>query len=341
MKATFFGIEGLSLNKNEINFLRKEKPFGIILFKRNVKDKEQLKTLVSSLENVIDRGGDDLPIIIDQEGGRVQRMNNPNWRKYPPADIYMKNIADFNNVKKAVDLNARLIAKDLVEVGINVDALPLLDVPIDGADDIIGDRAFSTDPEIVSILGEIQKNALLEEGVYPIVKHIPGHGRALVDSHLDLPYVRESYEELKNTDFVPFYKNNYGAMAMVAHIVYDFIDDKMPISISKKGIDFLKNEFNFDGLIMPDDVSMKALKGSVGELSSMAIDAGCDVSLHCNGDMSEMVDIANNIGFASDNALEKFSKLQMYAKQNVNIYKTTQSIVEELMDLDFYDYNQF
>lgn len=341
MKATFFGVKGYFLSQDEIDFLKKENPFGIILFKRNIKDKNQLNQLVQSIQNTLDRGVDDLPIIIDQEGGRVQRMNNPSWRKYPPADVFVKNISNFENVKKAVDLNARLIAKELLEYGINVDALPLLDVPVDGADNIIGDRAFSNDANVVSILGEIQKNALLQEGVFPIIKHIPGHGRALVDSHLDLPYVCESYDELKNTDFVPFYKNNYGAMAMVAHIVFEFIDDQIPISISKTGIDFIRKEFEFDDLIMPDDVSMKALKGCVGQLSKQALDAGCDISLHCNGDMGEMIEIANNIGFISDVALERFEKLKKYKSDNSNIYKNTNEILNELQEFDFFDYSQF
>ena len=288
--AAIFGISGHRLTGAERDFFRDVSPWGFILFKRNVSNPEQLKALTDELRGSVGR---DTPILIDQEGGRVQRMGPPHWRKYPPAAAYLA-AADGDHDKAArwIELGHRLMASDLRRVGINVDCAPVLDTPVDGAHDIIGDRALAREPATVARLGRAAADGLLAGGVLPVIKHIPGHGRALSDSHHHLPEVRLDLVRLDEWDFAPFKALNDLPAAMTAHVVFKTVDAERPATTSHDTIEMIRERLGFDGLLMTDDLSMKALKGALGDRARRALTAGCDLVLHCNGDLDEMRDIA-------------------------------------------------
>ena len=291
-----YGLAGKTLSADERAFFGETQPWGFILFARNIEDPAQVAALTASLREI---GGDArTPILIDQEGGRVARLKPPHWRARPPGARFGEAYrTDPSMAREATYLNARLIAAELIALGVNVDCLPLLDVPQPGAHDIIGDRAFATDPSIVIDLGRAQIEGLLEGGVLPIMKHIPGHGRAGSDSHLELPRVTAGAEELSAVDFVTFRSLDSCPMAMTAHVVYDSIDPQRPATTSPKVVrDVIRGEIGFDGLLMSDDLSMKALDGPLNVRAKAALFAGCDVVLHCNGDMDEMKDVARETG---------------------------------------------
>lgn len=287
-----YGCSGQELGAGERAFFRDTQPWGFILFARNISGREQVRALVDSLRETV---ADALaPVLIDQEGGRVTRLTPPNWRERPCAARFGQVYASSPEVAtEAAYLNARLIAADLGELGINVDCLPVLDVPVEGADNVIGDRAFAHDPAATITLGRAVIEGLLEGGVLPVMKHIPGHGRAMADSHLALPRVATTAEELSATDFVTFRSLNQCPMAMTAHVVYEDIDPQRPATTSPKVIrDVIRGEIGFDGLLMSDDVSMGALEGPISVRAKAALFAGCDVVLHCNGKMEEMNEVA-------------------------------------------------
>jgi beta-N-acetylhexosaminidase len=291
-----YGLAGKTLVADERAFFGETQPWGFILFARNIENPAQVAALTASLREI---GGDArTPILIDQEGGRVARLKPPHWRARPPGARFGEAYRiDPSTAREATYLNARLIAAELIALGVNVDCLPLLDVPQPGAHDIIGDRAFATDPSIVIDLGRAQIEGLLEGGVLPIMKHIPGHGRAGSDSHLELPRVTAGAEELSAVDFVTFRSLDSCPMAMTAHVVYDSIDPQRPATTSPKVVrDVIRGEIGFDGLLMSDDLSMKALDGPLKVRAKAALFAGCDVVLHCNGDMDEMKDVARETG---------------------------------------------
>jgi len=287
-----YGCEGLSLSTDERDFFRATQPWGFIVFSRNIADPDQLRGLVQSLRETVD--DETAPVLIDQEGGRVARLKPPHWKERPAAGRFGALYeSDRDAAREAVYLNTRLIAHDLCEVGINVDCLPVLDVPVDGADAIIGDRAFARDPATIIDLGRAAIEGLIEGGVLPVMKHIPGHGRATADSHLALPRVTTGAEELSATDFVTFRSLNHCPMAMTAHVVYDAIDPQRPATTSPKVIrDVIRGQMSFDGLLMSDDVSMNALSGPLSVRTKAALFAGCDVVLHCNGKLEEMREVA-------------------------------------------------
>src|SRR6185312_7465373 len=287
-----YGCAGTELSADERAFFRETKPWGFIVFARNIEGPDQLRALTASLRQTVDDPR--APILIDQEGGRVARLKPPHWRERPPAGRFGVPYGnDAEAAREAVYLNARLIAHDLAEVGLNVDCLPLLDVPVDGADNIIGDRAFARDPSTIIDLGRAAIEGLIEGGVLPVMKHIPGHGRATADSHLALPRVATGAEELSATDFVTFRSLAHCPMAMTAHVVYEAIDAQRPATTSPKLIrDVIRGEMGFDGLLMSDDVSMNALSGPISVRVKAALFAGCDVVLHCNGKMEEMREVA-------------------------------------------------
>jgi len=287
-----YGCAGLSLSTDERDFFRAVQPWGFIVFARNIADPDQLRALVQSLRETVD--DETAPVLIDQEGGRVARLKPPHWKERPAAGRFgALYTSDRDAAREAVYLNARLIAHDLREVGINVDCLPVLDVPVDGADAIIGDRAFARDPATIIDLGRAAIEGLIEGGVLPVMKHIPGHGRATADSHLALPRVATGPEELSATDFVTFRSLNHCPMAMTAHVVYDAIDAQRPATTSPKVIrDVIRGQMSFDGLLMSDDVSMNALSGPLSVRTKAALFAGCDVVLHCTGKLEEMREVA-------------------------------------------------
>jgi beta-N-acetylhexosaminidase len=290
-----YGCSGMTLGAAERNFFREVQPFGFILFARNIHDRAQLRALVDSLRDTVGDSG--TPVLIDQEGGRVSRLTAPGWSSRPPAARFGLVYAGQHEAGlEAVYLNARLIAHDLAQVGINVDCLPVLDVPVEGADAVIGDRAFASDPAAIIDLGRAQIEGLLEGGVLPIMKHIPGHGRATADSHHALPRVSTSAEELSATDFVTFRSLDTCPMAMTAHVVYEAFDAQRPATTSPKVIrDVIRGEMGFDGLLISDDLSMNALDGPLSVRTKAALFAGCDVVLHCNGKMDEMKEVASEV----------------------------------------------
>jgi beta-N-acetylhexosaminidase len=307
-KAVIFGCKGPNLTSNELVFFSKTKPIGFILFARNCVDPEQLRKLIKDLRKSINN--DYALILIDQEGGRVARLQKPHWREPPAAklfaDLAIKNI---DLACEALNLNIRLVGQELRGLGINVNCLPVLDIPFDGADPIISDRAFGVDPEMISILGRVACEALLMEGVLPVIKHIPGHGRANVDSHKALPTVRTDWAELSKNDFLPFKLLADMPIAMTAHIIYSAIDPENPATTSTKIIlDIIREEIGFDGLLISDDLSMKALDGDFSYRTQAALAAGCDAVLHCNGDMSEMKEISDVVFDLSDKSADRLER---------------------------------
>ena len=290
-----YGCAGTSLSSGERDFFRDVRPWGFILFARNIDSPGQVQKLIGELrETVLDAAA---PILIDQEGGRVARLTPPHWHARPPAARFGILYADnAERAREATYLNARLIAHDLVRLGINVDCLPVLDVPVAGADAVIGDRAFARDPATVIDLGRAQIQGLMEGGVLPVMKHIPGHGRAGADSHFALPRVAAARAELSASDFVTFRSLDTCPIAMTAHVVYDSIDPQRPATLSPKVIrDVIRGEIGFDGLLMSDDLSMKALDGPLSLRAKLALLAGCDLVLHCNGDLDEMKNVAGEV----------------------------------------------
>jgi beta-N-acetylhexosaminidase len=291
-QAVIFGCAGPSLGDDEAGFFRRAEPWGFILFGRNVVSPNQVRTLVEALRASVGRR--DAPVLIDQEGGRVARLGSPHWRPYPPARAYADIAArDPVLAREMAWLGARLIAHDLAALGINVDCAPVLDTPAAGAHEIIGDRAYGETPDMVALLGRAAMEGFLAGGVAPVIKHIPGHGRAMADSHEALPVVRASRAELEAIDFAPFRDLADAPMAMTAHVVYAAIDDARPATLSPVVIEqVIRGAIGFAGLLMSDDLSMRALNGGLAERAGGALDAGCDVVLHCNGDPAEMAAVA-------------------------------------------------
>jgi len=294
MRAFITGVAGLALTDRERAFLREAQPWGLILFRRNVASPEQLRRLIHEMRGVLGRRA---PVLIDQEGGRVQRLGPPHWPAYPPGFAYGSAFdRDRERGLAAARLGARLIAADLSALGIDIDSLPIADVPVPGADPVVGDRAYGSEPGKVAAIAKAVAQGLHEGGVLPVVKHIPGHGRAAVDSHKKLPVVGTDRALLEATDFAAFAPLADLPMAMTAHVVFTAIDPVAPATVSATIVrEVIRGWIGFDGLLMSDDISMQALAGSVGERARAAIAAGCDIVLHCNGEMSEMTAIAAEV----------------------------------------------
>lgn len=292
IKAFIAGCEGHVLSAQERDFFRAEQPWGFILFGRNIAEPDQVKALTDSLRDCAGRA--DTPILIDQEGGRVRRLRPPHWPDYPAGralgDVYG---ADNEAGLRAAWCQGRLMASDLAAIGVNVDCAPVLDVPQPEAHEVIGDRAYSTQPYEVARIGRALADGLLAGGVLPVIKHVPGHGRANVDSHADLPIVDTHPGILGCTDFYPFMQLADLPMAMTAHVVYSGFDANRAATASGRMIEeIIRGWIGFDGLLMSDDVSMHALSGDYGERTQSVFAAGCDIVLHCNGDMAQMRAVA-------------------------------------------------
>ena len=295
MQAAIYGLGGLQLTGDERSFFRDAEPAGFILFKRNCDNSGQLLRLTDSLRQL--SGRDDVPILIDQEGGRVARLRPPEWPAFPAAETFanLYRIAPSSAIE-AVRSNARAIGLTLRSVGINVNALPLLDVRQEGASDIIGDRAFGSEPMQVAALGRAALDGLASAGLVGIIKHIPGHGRALVDSHHELPVVDATAEELES-DLEPFERLASAPMGMMAHVVYTAWDSDRPASQSRTVIhDIVRERIGFAGFLMSDDSNMNALTGTQAERAAACVAAGCDVALPCNGVLADNIEIAKALG---------------------------------------------
>lgn len=307
MKPVIFGLAGETLDPDERAFFAEVEPAGYILFKRNIVDRGQLRALTDALRSL--HGRDDLLIMIDQEGGRVARMQAPVWPSFPPAALFdrLYDIAPSSAIA-AARANAQAIALTLEEVGITVDALPLLDVRQDGASDIMGDRTLGAEPMRVAAMGRAVLEGLAAGGVVGIVKHMPGHGRALVDSHLDLPVVTAVADALES-DLAPFRTLRSAPMGMTAHVVYTQWDADRPASLSPTVIgEVIRERIGFDGLLMSDDLDMKALKGSIPDLAAGVVAAGCDLALNCFGRMDDMIGIANALPDISERARARLGR---------------------------------
>jgi beta-N-acetylhexosaminidase len=286
--AVVLGCRSEELHGDERRFFAEADPAGFILFRRNCGSPDQVRRLVEALRDSVGRA--DAPMLIDQEGGRVARLRPPYWRAYPPP-ARIAALPD-PQAEEAAWLGARLIADDLARLGISVDCLPVLDLPVAGADPVIGDRAYGDEPNRVARLARAVCDGLLVGGVVPILKHIPGHGRARVDSHYASPMVGTGQDELSVTDFAPFRALAAMPWAMTAHIVYRAIDPAAPGTFSRAVIgEIIRGEIGFDGVLISDDLSMRALGGRLGERVQRALAAGCDLVLHCNGDRAEMEEV--------------------------------------------------
>jgi beta-N-acetylhexosaminidase len=299
--------DGYSLSQAEREFIQRTNPWGFILFRRNCESPEQIKALTTEFRTIVGRRN--APVFVDQEGGRVQRLGPPanHWRKYPPAAqygvLYRKDpLAALRTARNV----GRLMAEDLIQAGINADCLPVLDVPQPDGHDIIGDRAYSREVAQITVLARAHMMGMMEGGVLPVIKHIPGHGRARSDSHQELPVVTASRAELEAVDFPPFAALADAPMAMTAHVVYTAFDKEAPATLSKKVIrTVIRKEIGFRGLLMSDDLTMKALQGSLTEKAAGALAAGCDMLLHCNAPLEGREEVARAAGPLKGKALSR------------------------------------
>ncbi|AMW35210.1 beta-N-acetylhexosaminidase [Haematospirillum jordaniae] len=286
-RAVIFGCSGLILTPEEEEFFASVNPVGFILFARNIEDPSQVRALTGALRRCV--GRPDAPVLIDQEGGRVQRMGPPHWPAYPTmrtfGDAWQSDPAE---AERMLQDSITRMSRDLVDVGINVNCAPVLDIPQPDASDVIGLRAFSTERDVVARFASVAVDAFLRNGIVPVVKHIPGHGRARVDSHFDLPVVDADLNTLESFDFVPFRAVADAPVGMVAHIVYTAIDPENPATLSGKSFATIRERIGFKGVLLSDDISMHALSGSYENRAHRSLNAGCDTILHCNGDMEEM-----------------------------------------------------
>ena len=290
--AAIFGCAGATADPEERAFFRDVQPWGFILFGRNCQTPDQVRRLVDSLRATV--GRPDAPVLIDQEGGRVARLGPPHWRRYPAGRAYGDMATNDPLTRREITrLGARLMAHDLAALGINVDCLPVLDVPGPEGHDVIGDRAYGDEPGEIATLGRAAAEGLIAGGVLPVIKHIPGHGRAKSDSHKTLPVVDATLADLEATDFAPFRTLSDMPMAMTAHVLYTALDTRRPATTSRHVVrSIIRESIGFDGLLMSDDLSMKALGGDFTSRARASLAAGCDVVLHCNGGMDEMQSVA-------------------------------------------------
>ena len=331
MLPAIFGLQGLQLTDNECDFFRASQPMGFILFGRNIESKRQVAALTASLRETL--GRDNLPILIDQEGGRVARLTAPEWPSFPPAACFATAWEqDPQAAIRATELNYEALGLELAALGISVDCAPVLDIPQPGAHDIIGDRAFGSDPATVARLGRAALDGLARAGVVGVIKHIPGHGRAMADSHHDLPRVTADDAALA-LDLAPFTALADAPMAMTAHILYEAWDAEHCATLSKTIIrSIIRERIGFSGLLMSDDLDMKALRGSVPELALAALNAGCDVALNCWGKMSDMQGMAELLPEATVSARHRLAEAMAAAQplgESVDMSKRQEALVAD------------
>lgn len=327
MQAAIYGLEGFALTDDERRFFRDSNPAGFVLFRRNCDNPAQLGELTQSLRELSAR--DDIPILIDQEGGRVARMRPPQWPAFPAAEKFanLYRVSPLSAIE-AVRANAQALGLMLRSVGINVDAVPLLDVRREGASDIIGDRALGTEPMQVAALGRAVLDGLASTGVLGIIKHMPGHGRALVDSHKELPIVTASAEELE-IDLEPFERLSTAPLGMTAHVVYTAWDPEHPASLSSKVIQqIIRERIGFQGLLMSDDLGMEALRGDFASRASGVVAAGCDIALHCSGKMDEMIAVASVVPTMSADSEDRLSRAMAATRVEPDILDFAEQIAK-------------
>ena len=313
-KAFICGCKGLDLDAQERALIALHQPWGLILFKRNIGDPAQVAALVASFREIV--GREDAPVLIDQEGGRVQRMGPPHWPAYPAAARFGQMAAGYAAQNEAALLNARIMAADLAAVGINVNCTPVLDVPASDSHNIVGDRAYGANPLEVAGFGLAVCEGMLRQGVLPVIKHIPGHGRAKADSHLELPRVSATRKELEETDFKPFKMLFDTPLGMTAHVVYEAIDPDRPATTSPLVVEkIIRGHIGFRGLLMSDDLSMKALSGDFGDRARAVFAAGVDIALHCNGDWAETEPVAMAAPVLKGKSLKRAERALKFLKK--------------------------
>lgn len=321
--AAIFSLSGYRLTAAEKSFFRESNPFGFILFARNIENPKQIKELTAGLQDLLGRR---CPVLIDQEGGRVQRLKPPLWRQYPAMREFGEGAqTDIESALENLRFAVLQLAEEIAAEGFNVNCAPVLDVLTQKTHEVIGDRAFSSDPDIVARLGLSVCRSLLAAGITPVIKHIPGHGRAAADSHLELPVVDESRKELKETDFRPFADLarsdvSPAVWGMTAHVVFSDIDAALPITISEDGIrKIIRKSIGFDGFLISDGVEMKALDkyGDIGQRCRLALEAGCDAALYCDGKLEDMVSIADSAHKLSPEALKRLQNAGEFPKLTV------------------------
>ena len=333
-KAVIFGCSGPALTEDEKRFFERAKPLGFILFERNCLDPGQVRGLVGELRETVNN---DAPVLIDQEGGRIRRLKPPHWRDAPPPGAFAALAGmDLERAEEAARLNARLIAAELRGLGITVNCAPVLDIPAPDGHQIIGDRAFGDDPEIVAALGMAAAAGHLQGGVIPVIKHIPGHGRARADSHQELPIVDAGAEELTETDFSPFRALNHLPWAMTAHVVYTALDGDNPATTSAGVISrTIRGDIGFGGVLVSDDIGMKALGGPFEERTKAVLAAGCDLALHCSGDMNEMEAVAAGAGPVTGEGLARLENGEAMVKSPGDIDTAdSQARLDEIMNAE-------
>mgnify|MGYP001092115363 FL=1 len=313
MNATIFGPEGLEITDWERGFFPEVQPLGFILFARNIDSPDQLRRLTYDLREAVQR---DAPILIDQEGGRVQRMRAPHWREYLPA---LDQMARASDPLRAQWIRNRLIAAELHDVGIDANCAPLADIAEDATHPVLKNRLYGYDVETVVAASRVCADAHLAGGVLPVLKHIPGYGRAAVDSHMDLPRVDAPRAELDGWDFAPFAALADVPIGMTAHIVFSDIDADAPATTSAKMMEVIRKDIGFDGLLMTDDLSMEALSGTIAQRAAASIAAGCDIILHCNGKAAEMQVVADATGPMSAAAITRANRALAMRKAPANI----------------------
>lgn len=303
-RAFVCGCAGRTLGADERAFFADAQPWGLVLFRRNVDNPSQLRALASEFRDAV--GRDDAPVLVDQEGGRVQRLGPPHWPRYPAAAVFAEIYArDAGEGRRLARLGGELLGRDLSASGITVNCAPVLDLPDENASPVIGDRAFGRNPDAVAALGRAFAEGLMAGGIVPVMKHLPGHGRAEVDSHVELPTVSADRTALAR-DMAPFRALADLPMAMTAHIVYRALDPERPATTSRTVIrEIIRGAIGFDGLLLSDDLSMQALRGSLGERATLAAEAGCDILLHCNGDMAEAKAVAGAAPLLAGRAAER------------------------------------
>ena len=313
--AAIYGLSGLELSATERDFFRDADPWGFILFARNVETPEQVSRLTSDLRDAVGR---DAPVLIDQEGGRVQRMRAPHWQEWEPVRDLCDSGADEMSILAALRDRYARIAEELLAVGVDVNCVPLLDVPQRNAHPVIGDRALGWTAAEIAVRGREAMTGLLDNGVLPVIKHLPGHGRALHDSHLELPRVSASLDELRRVDFPPFLSVRDVPLGMTAHVVYEAIDPENCATLSPAVLEMIRTELGFDGLLMTDDLGMKALSGPMSDRGTRALAAGCDILLHCSGDMAEMQELAPVVPKLAGAAVQRADRAEAMRKPRMS-----------------------
>lgn len=325
-RAFICGLSGLELTEAERAFLRQAQPWGVILFARNVDNPGQVRRLTGAVRDAL---GWHAPILVDQEGGRVQRLKPPHWQRYPPAGRFGVMERDRPGAGvEAAQIATSLLAEDLRDVGITVNCAPVLDLRVAGGTNAIGNRAIDEDPNAISAIGRVIIDAHLQAGIVPVIKHIPGHGRAVVDSHIGLPQITVDRATLEATDFLPFHALCDAPMAMTGHLVFQDIDPDLPATLSPAVIAIIRNEIGFDGVLMTDDLSMGALSGTMIERTRQSLDAGCDLALHCNGRRDEMEAVAEASPLLEGQAAQRCAR----ALQLPAIHTQDRSVLAQKLD---------